>query len=116
MVVLYPSLNKAKTVLGHLKQMAEGELRLTLHPEKTRLTTFGQGFDFLGCTFKSQQRVARKRALEKFKDRVRELTPRQTHFRMNAWTHSGWYPCSPFSPAGVKSAPRRRGTTTHSLL
>ena len=75
LVVLCQSQNKAKTALGLLKQMAEGELRLTLHPEKTRLTTFGRGFDFLGFTFKSQHRVARRRALEKFKDRVRELTP-----------------------------------------
>ena len=79
LVVLCPSWNKAKTALGLLKQVAEGELRLTLHPEKTRLTTFGRGFDFLGFTFRSQHRVARKRALEKFKERVRELTPRQTH-------------------------------------
>lgn len=82
MVVLCPSLNKAKTALGLLKQMAEGELKLTLHPKKTRLTTFGQGFDFLGFTFKRQHRVARKRALEKFKERVRELTPRQTHLTL----------------------------------
>ncbi len=40
LVVLCPSQNKAKTALGLLKQMAEGELRLTLHPEKTRITRF----------------------------------------------------------------------------
>lgn len=79
LVILCESQNKAKTALGLLKQMAEGYLRLTIHPEKTRITTFGKGFDFLGFTFKRQHRVARKRALEKFKDRVRELTPRQTH-------------------------------------
>lgn len=79
LVVLCESQNKAKTALGLLKQVAEGELRLTLHPEKTRITTFGKGFDFLGFTFKRQHRVARKKALERFKDRVRELTPRQTH-------------------------------------
>ncbi|HWH68716.1 MAG TPA: group II intron reverse transcriptase/maturase [Candidatus Sulfotelmatobacter sp.] len=82
LVVLCPSSNKAKTALGLLKQVAEGELRLTLHPEKTRLTTFGRGFDFLGFTFKSRYRVARKRALEKFKDKVRELTPRHTHRKL----------------------------------
>jgi RNA-directed DNA polymerase len=79
LVVLCQSQNKAKTALGLLKQKAEGELRLTLHPEKTRITRFHEGFDFLGFTFKAHYRVARKRALQKFKDRVRELTPRQTH-------------------------------------
>jgi len=79
LVVLCQSKNKAKTALGLLKQKAEGELRLTLHPEKTRITRFYEGFDFLGFTFKGHYRVARKRALQKFKDRVRELTPRQTH-------------------------------------
>ena len=54
-------------------------MRLTLHPEKTRITRFRDGFDFLGFTFKSRYRVARRRALEKFKDRVSELTRRQTH-------------------------------------
>lgn len=79
MVILCESANKAKTALGLLKQVAEGELRLTLHPEKTRLTTFAKGLDFLGFTFKRQHRVARKRAMEKFKEKVRLLTPRQTH-------------------------------------
>jgi RNA-directed DNA polymerase len=79
MVILCESANKAKTALGLVKQVAEGELRLMLHPEKTRLTTFAKGFDFLGFTFKRQHRVARKRAMEKFKEKVRLLTPRQTH-------------------------------------
>ena len=82
MVVLCQSQNKAKTALGLLKQMAEGDLRLTLHPEKTRITRFYEGFDFLGFTFRGHHRVARKRALQKFKDRVRELTPRQTHRKL----------------------------------
>jgi RNA-directed DNA polymerase len=79
LVVLCKTQNKAKTALGLLKQVAEGELRLTLHPEKTRVTRFHEGFDFLGFTMKGRYRVARKRSLEKFKDRVRELTPRGTH-------------------------------------
>ncbi|MGE5673053.1 MAG: group II intron reverse transcriptase/maturase [Mycobacterium leprae] len=79
MVILCESHNKAKTALGLLKQKAERELRLTVHPVKTRTTRFYEGFDFLGFTFKGRYRVARKRSLEKFKDRVRELTPRQTH-------------------------------------
>ncbi len=79
LVVLCESQNKTKTALGLLKQMAEGELRLMLHPEKTRIPSFAKGFDFLGFTFKGRHRVARQRALEEFKDRVRQLTLRQIH-------------------------------------
>lgn len=78
LVVLCRSQNKAKTALGLLKQMAEGELRLTLHPEKTRITRFYEGFDFLGFTFQGHHHVARKRNLEQFKEKVRALTPRHT--------------------------------------
>jgi RNA-directed DNA polymerase len=42
LVVLCESANKAKTALGLLKQIAEGELKLTVHPVKTRITTFGK--------------------------------------------------------------------------
>jgi RNA-directed DNA polymerase len=79
LVILCESANKAKTALGLLKQTAEGELKLTVHPVKTRITTFGKGFDFLGFTFRRQHRVARQKSLEKFKERIRELTLRQTH-------------------------------------
>jgi RNA-directed DNA polymerase len=79
LVILCESANKAKNALGLLKQIAEGELKLTVHPTKTRITTFGKGLDFLGFTFRRQHRVARQKSLEKFKERIRELTPRQTH-------------------------------------
>jgi RNA-directed DNA polymerase len=79
LVILCESANKAKTALGLLKQIAEGELKLTVHPTKTRITTFDQEFDFLGFTFYGRFRKARHKSLEKFKERIRELTSRQTH-------------------------------------
>jgi group II intron reverse transcriptase/maturase len=53
-----------------------GELGLTLSPEKTKVTTFQEGFDFLGFRLGAQTMTARLQSVEKFKDRVREVTRR----------------------------------------
>src|SRR5699024_11005794 len=52
---------------------------LTLHPEKTHVGDCleeGQGFEFLGYRFEAGRRWVRKKSLKRFKDRVREATPR----------------------------------------
>jgi len=53
---------------------------LTLHPTKTRLVDASQrgGFDFLGYHFERQMRWPRRKSLDKFKNTVRELTPRKS--------------------------------------
>jgi RNA-directed DNA polymerase len=71
------------------------ELKLELHPEKTRrveLSWGKQGFDFLGCTLRKQfsgpvwersgkrlyflQRHPSKKSMKRMRQRVKELTPR----------------------------------------
>lgn len=54
------------------------KLKLQLHPEKTRLVDLlnSAGFEFLGYHFHKHGKKPRKKSLKKFKDRVRELTPR----------------------------------------
>jgi group II intron reverse transcriptase/maturase len=49
---------------------------LTLSPEKTRLTTFHEGFAFLGFDISDRSVAMRPKSVEKFKNRIRELTPR----------------------------------------
>ena len=63
-----------------------GELGLTLHPEKTRIVDATQpgGFDFLGYHFERGYRWPRRKALDRFKDKVRALTPRQSGESMEA--------------------------------
>jgi RNA-directed DNA polymerase len=51
-------------------------LGLTLSPEKTKTTQFREGFAFLGFAISAWSVTMRPKAVEKFKDKVRELTPR----------------------------------------
>ncbi len=52
------------------------ELGLTLSHEKTKVTTFSEGFTFLGFDFHHQACAMRQKSVEKYKDRIRELTVR----------------------------------------
>ena len=77
-VVLAKSREKAFRALEVIEEIIEGSLNLELHPEKTLVTSFGKGFVFLGYEFISwRYKRPRKKALKKFKDRVREVTRRQ---------------------------------------
>jgi RNA-directed DNA polymerase len=51
-------------------------LGLTLSAEKTKRTQFREGFAFLGFVLKAQTVTMRPKAVEKFKNKIRELTPR----------------------------------------
>ena len=52
------------------------DLGLTLSPEKTKVTTFREGFTFLGFDLHYKSCCMRQKSVEKFKDRIRELTVR----------------------------------------
>jgi RNA-directed DNA polymerase len=58
-------------VLQHL-----ASLGLSLSAEKTKMTTFRQGFAFLGFDIAAWSVKMRTKSVEKFKDKIRELTPR----------------------------------------
>jgi RNA-directed DNA polymerase len=57
-------------------------LGLTLSAEKTRATQFREGFAFLGFAISSWAVIMRPKAVEKFKTKIRELTPR--HHNLDA--------------------------------
>ena len=63
---------EAKTQVTHILN----QLGLQLSAEKTRITTYGRGYSFLGFVMSSQSRRMRPKSQDKFKDRVRELTVR----------------------------------------
>jgi len=98
LVVLCKSESQARAALALLeKQMTERGLQL--HPEKTRVVDATQpgGFDFLGYHFEQGKRTPRDKSLRRFKERVRELTPRLnghslefTITKLNA-TLRGWF-------------------------
>jgi len=57
-------------------------LGLTLSAEKTKTTKFREGFAFLGFTISAWSVTMRPKSVEKFKAKVRELTPR--HHNLDA--------------------------------
>ena len=53
---------------------------LSLSAEKTKLTRFTEGFQFLGFRLSSRTVTMRAKSVEKFKARIRELTERHCNF------------------------------------
>ncbi|QDU64331.1 Group II intron-encoded protein LtrA [Planctomycetes bacterium Pan216] len=78
-VVLCKSKRQVQEARQLVEEIIQG-LGLTLSPEKTVITNFQEGFDFLGFHIKSQTMTMRAKSVEKFKDRVRILTKRCHNF------------------------------------
>ena len=69
---------KAERALQVSKQILEDTLMLKLSPQKTRIVhAHYDGFEFLGCLFKSGYIRPKDRSIDSFKDRVRHITRRQ---------------------------------------
>jgi RNA-directed DNA polymerase len=81
-VVLCQTREQAQEALTLVRQVLEDELGLTLSPEKTKITTYGKGYAFLGFDLSSRSRRPRDKSVQKFKAKVRELTLR--HCNMDA--------------------------------
>ena len=64
---------EAKTQVTHILN----QLGLQLSAEKTRITTYGKGYSFLGFAMSSRSKRMRPKSQDKFKDKVRELTVRK---------------------------------------
>jgi hypothetical protein len=81
-VVFARSEEQAKAALQLARQILEGELGLTLHPEKTRVVSVTQGFEFLGFHYHRYIKTGRmlkevrRKSEQRFRDTVRERTPR----------------------------------------
>src|SRR6266478_3837394 len=78
-VVLCQSQAQAEGAL-HVVQQVLATLGLQLSIEKTRISTFRQGYSFLGFVLASHSRRMRSKSLQKFKDKVRRLTIRHHNF------------------------------------
>ena len=74
-VVLCRTERQAKEAHQAVKLFIE-QLGLTLSPEKTHITTFRKGFTFVGFDVQSNSVKMRAKSVEKYKDRIRELTTR----------------------------------------
>jgi hypothetical protein len=75
-VVLCRSARRAKEALLVVTQKLT-ELGLSLSPEKTRVTNFRNGFAFLGFELRARSAQMRTKTVERFKDKVRQMTVRK---------------------------------------
>ena len=80
-VIFARSQAEAEEALTRVRAILEGELKLTLHPEKTRVVTVDSGFEFLGFHyFRTAKglllKAPRRKSMQKFRDAVRSHTPR----------------------------------------
>jgi RNA-directed DNA polymerase len=76
-VVICQTPNQAKEALAFVQHVLEQRLKLHLSPEKTKVTSYGKGYSFLGFVLSSRSRRMRPKSVKKFKDKVRELTCRK---------------------------------------
>jgi group II intron reverse transcriptase/maturase len=78
-VVICQSRTQAEGALHFVRQVL-ASLGLLLSAEKTRITTFGRGYSFLGFVLASHSRRMRPKSLQKFKDKIRALSVRHYNF------------------------------------
>jgi len=85
-VVLCTSDTQAKEALDRVECFLTSQLGLELSPEKTHITTFSKGFAFLGFDISSRAIKMRAKSIEKFKNKIRELTIRSYNLDKNCIT------------------------------
>ena len=110
-IVQCSSREAAERTLAEIREWMD-TAKLTLHPEKTRIVdaTIPEGFDFLGWHFERGLKWPRKKSLDRFKEALREETPRNSGeslpaiiARLNRRLR-GWYN---YFKGGVKNIYRR---------
>ena len=74
-VILCKTETEAKKALELIQNFLDG-MKLETSPEKTKISHFSKGFDFLGFSIKSRSVQMRIKSREKFKNSIREITTR----------------------------------------
>ena len=74
-VVVCNTRSQAEAALREVEKIM-ADLELSLSPEKTKIASYGKGYDFLGFRLSSRSRTMRPKSVEKFKMKIRELTRR----------------------------------------
>lgn len=74
-VVVCASRQEAKAAWEFVEEIMT-DLGLSLSSEKTKIASYGKGYEFLGFRLSSKSRTMRTKSLEKFKTKIRELTRR----------------------------------------
>jgi RNA-directed DNA polymerase len=76
-LVLAKSAADIEKALDLVRDVIENKLQLELSKEKTKITTFTKGFDFLGFHFSQRGITIRTKSVEKLKDKIRTMTIRK---------------------------------------
>lgn len=74
-VVVCQTREQAEAALTLVEELMT-ELGLSLSPEKTKIASYGKGYEFLGFRLSSQSRTMRPKSEEKFKTKIRDITRR----------------------------------------
>ena len=83
-VVVCQTRQQAQEALTLVEHVLKTDLGLLLSPEKTKITTYGKGYEFLGFFLSSRSRRMRDKSVQKFKAKVRELTIRKHNLDQKA--------------------------------
>jgi len=81
-VIFARSESAASAAMGLAREVLEGQLRLRLHPEKTRVVSVDAGFEFLGFHYFRNPKTGRmckevrQKSVRSFRDAIRARTPR----------------------------------------
>jgi len=75
LVVLCKTKDQAKDALDFTIGIL-ADLGLECSPEKTKISTFGEGFQFLGFDINSRRVTIRQKSREKFEEKLKEITTR----------------------------------------
>lgn len=94
-VVICATRAEAEQALASARATLEGDLKLQLHADKTRIVHITQGFEFLGYKIGRGRRglshraggnslyaIPRQRSVDRLKDKVRALTKRRGHWTL----------------------------------
>lgn len=76
-IVFCKTREQAKKAYQAARDILEDELQLRMHPVKTKIVQFEEGFHFLGFQFWKEYRVLPEKKAKKYRDKVREATRRQ---------------------------------------
>jgi hypothetical protein len=74
-VIVCKTRQQAKAALEVVEEIMT-DLGLSLSPEKTKIASYGKGYEFLGFRLSSRSRTMRRKSEEKFKTKIREITRR----------------------------------------
>lgn len=85
-VVLCKTKRQAEKALQAVKECIKEELGLQLSPEKTHITTFGKGFNFLGFYLSAFTIRMGDKAEARFKEKVRDITTRSHNLSLDVVT------------------------------